>query len=484
MNHLEFFIQKLKKLAPEIIGLRAMFLIGSCAREEYSANSDIDLQLLVSSQFKQNQLTQLLLREFRTYDAIVRPCGLRSKLTVYFKQYPKIEFGIYTQISEINRNYIGSEIKDLRRSVLYVCLKEETTILDHLKGLLRQDIPQPGIQKINDLIDRFVYEFESASSMHRRSDAYQFYFFYNIALHCVVQLASLANGVTRFNFLPKRFLTRCSRAEQKKFIELSGTLFLPEGNALKRKLLDYFYILVKQLAPLNLESTQEFCEMIYERDYFWNFRDLAHNISCITPRCIYRSSALCLVLEPDKALALLDQHQITTIIDLRAIDKNSENSQLHFRQEDAGLYSPQLLEGRNYVLADLDPWAQPQSFVESEHHTGTNAEIAYRFFVVGCQKQIYLIMKSVIEAPGAVLIHCFAGKDRTGIVAAMLALLTDASEQEIIQDYLASEQDTQVSLISIVLDLIAQYGGIEAYLGNCGLEEAEIQTLKQKLTYV
>lgn len=483
MRHLEF-IQKLKKLAREIIGLRAMLLIGSCARGTYSANSDIDLQLLVSSQFDQSQLTQLLLREFSAYGATIRPCGLRGKLTVYFKQYPKIDFGIYTQISDLNRNYIGSEIKDLSSSVLYVCIDEQTAILNHLQGFLRQDILRPGMQEIDDLIDRFVYEFESASSMHRRSDAYQFYFFYNIALQCVVQLASLVHGVTSFNFLPKKFSTQCSRAEQERFIELSGTLFLPEGNALKRKLLDYFYILIKQLAPQKLESTQEFCEMIYERDYFWNFRDLAHNISCITPRCIYRSSALCLVLEPDKALNLLDQHKISTIIDLRAIDKFSEDSGLCFRREDAGIYSPQLLEGRNYVLADLDPWAQPQEFIESEHHVGTNAEIAYRFFVVGCQAQIYLIMKSILEAPGAVLIHCFAGKDRTGIVAAMLALLSGASEQEIIQDYLASEQDTQVNLIRIVLDLIAQYGGIEAYLGNCGLEGVEIQTLKQKLTCV
>lgn len=223
--------------------------------------------------------------------------------------------------------------------------------------------------------------------------------------------------------------------------------------------------------------------MIYKRDCFWNFRDLAHNISCITPRCIYRSSALCLIPESDKVLDLLNQHRITTIIDLRAVDKNVEASQPCFRREEAGLYSPQLLEGRNYVPADLDPWAQPQSFVESKYHTGSNAEIAYRFFVVGCQPQICLIMKSIIEAPGAVLIHCFAGKDRTGIVVAMLALLAGAREQEIIQDYLASEQDTKVSLIRIVLDLIAQSGGIEPYLINCGLEEGEIQTLKQKLTY-
>ena len=112
------FIHKLKSLASELVGLRAMLLIGSCGRGVYSANSDIDVQLLVNSEFDQNELSQLLLRDFEAYAAIVRLCGLRGKLTVYFEQYPKIDFGIYTQLSDLNRNYIGSELTDLSTKVL------------------------------------------------------------------------------------------------------------------------------------------------------------------------------------------------------------------------------------------------------------------------------------------------------------------------------------------------------------------------------
>lgn len=477
------FIHKLKSLASELVGLRAMLLIGSCGRGVYSANSDIDVQLLVNSEFDQNKLSQLLLRDFEAYAAIVRPCGLRGKLTVYFEQYPKIDFGIYTQLSDLNRNYIGSELTDLSTSVLYLCPEEQSSILKYLQGLLEQGTPRIGKQEVEDLIDRFVYEYESASMMHRRSDAYQFYFFYNIALQCVVQLSSLAHGVLHYNFLPKKFTTQCSRSEQKQFTQLAGTLFLPEGNALKRRLLDYFYPLVEQLVAHKLEETKAFCEMVYERDYFWNFRDLSRHIPSISPSLIYRSSALSLVLDPDKALELLNRHQISTIIDLRAVDKCVEGDKVCFRYADDGSYAPHLLEGRNYVLADLDPWEQPQSFIDSEHHRGTNAEIAYRFFVVACQPQIRLIMQTIIEASGPVLIHCFAGKDRTGIVAAMLAWLSGANPEQIMQDYLASEQDTQADLLRIALDLIEQYGGIEAYLSDCGLEPFQIQELKYKLKH-
>ncbi len=477
------FIQILKKLAPDTFGLRAMLLIGSCGRSMYSANSDIDIQLLVSDKFVHSQFIQLLSDKFSSYGCIIRSCGLPGKLAVYFEQYPKIDVAIYTELSAINRDFFGSELKDLSTSVLYVCPKEQASLFSHLQELVTQGATQPAMQDVDCLIDRFVYEYERASSMHQRGDVYQFYYFYHLALQCVVQLTSLAHGVTSFNYLPKHFATQCSRAEQMALRQLSGTLFLPECNASKRRLLDFFYSQVERVAPYKLESVRKFCELIYKRDYFWNFRDLTRNISCITPQFIYRSPALCLVLEPDKVLALLEQHQITTIIDLRALNKDNDKNQVCFRNEEAGSYQPQLLQGRNYVLADLDPWAQPRSFVDSEYHTGTNAEIAYRFFVVGCNRQICLIMKSIIEAPRAVLIHCFSGKDRTGIIVAMLALLAGSRESEIIQDYLASEQDTQVSLIRIVLDFIAQCGGIEAYLLNCGLNKSQIQTLKQKLIY-
>jgi len=478
----EIFIQRLKSLAPEIIGLRAMLLIGSCARGTHTANSDIDLQLLVNNLFDQAQLKQLLVRDFSTYSAIIRPCKIRGKLTIYFEEYPKIDFSIYTQVSDLDRNYIGSELKDLESSVLYVCPEEQVSITNHLQELINLGTPQTEQQKSEELIERFVYEYENASTMHKRSDAYQFYFFYNIALQCTVQLASIARKEMSFNFLPKKFLTQMRREEQKQFITLTGTLLLSDANTLKRRLLDYLYPLVKKLLPHRLEEIKELCEMIYRRDYFWNFRDLTRYIPSIAPQRIYRSSSLSLVREPENALELLNKHHVTTIIDLRALDKEGSGRQICFRPEEGDLYQPCLLEGRSYVLGDLDAWAQPQSFIESKYYRGSGFEIAYRFFVVGCKEQICRIMQAILEAQGAVLIHCFAGKDRTGIVAAMLELLAGASEQEVIQDYLASEVDTKVSSIRIVLDQIAEFGGIETYLSWCGLEESQIQKLKQKLS--
>ena len=85
------------------------------------------------------------------------------------------------------------------------------------------------------------------------------------------------------------------------------------------------------------------------------------------------------------------------------------------------------------------------------------------------------------EETGSVAIHCFAGKDRTGIFISMLHLLAQTPIEFIYADYLASEVDVNISRLNLVLDIINEKGGIEPYLTSCGLSEIQISKLKQKL---
>ena len=85
------------------------------------------------------------------------------------------------------------------------------------------------------------------------------------------------------------------------------------------------------------------------------------------------------------------------------------------------------------------------------------------------------------EKNGAVVIHCFAGKDRTGILVSLLHLLANSPIETIHADYLASEVDVKIDRLNIVLDIVRSKGGIEPYLIWCGLSETQIRQLKQKL---
>ena len=163
---------------------------------------------------------------------------------------------------------------------------------------------------------------------------------------------------------------------------------------------------------------------------------------------------------------------IKTVVDLRA---NKEIEKLS--------YNTAFKERFNYVLAPFDPWEQPDWFIKNYHY-GTDIEIAYRFFLLGCKDSVKKTMLTILhQKEGAVAIHCFAGKDRTGTLISLLHLLSGATMEVVYDDYLASELDTEISKLEAALEIVKAEGGVIPYLLSCGLKQEEIEALKQKITY-
>lgn len=112
---------------------------------------------------------------------------------------------------------------------------------------------------------------------------------------------------------------------------------------------------------------------------------------------------------------------------------------------------------------------------------------------------------AVIAAAGSgpLLFHCVAGKDRTGVIAALLLALADVLPSVIAADYAASTGNLReaylrrhgdgdpVTVMETVrcpeqavynmLEYLDHAGGTRAYLGRIGLEEAEISRLRARL---
>lgn len=100
-----------------------------------------------------------------------------------------------------------------------------------------------------------------------------------------------------------------------------------------------------------------------------------------------------------------------------------------------------------------------------------------------------------------VLFHCSAGKDRTGIIAALLLELAGCYDHDIVKDYSESyannheiiealkemmDEDTENFLTSsprymmIFLDYLREhYGSAKAYLYQIGMSEEDIEDIKQ-----
>ncbi|MCU0445140.1 MAG: tyrosine-protein phosphatase [Arcicella sp.] len=469
-------IEQLQKMFPNITGIDIALLYGSFGRNEPTPNSDIDIQLLVNNEFDNKFLIDELQKEFHSEIFSIREVAMRSKVVVYFTSQPKIEFALCTNISEIDRNYLGSEISNIADTILYVKQNSKYEIKTYLHKLVRDynqsKSAEANAKQVADLIDKFVYEFENCSTMHRRSDSYQFYFFYNIALHVAIQLNHLSKGNKKFNFLPKYYIANIlTKEEQAPFYGLKGTLFLPEANQQKRRLLDFFYSAIENLVDVEkLEELRQCFEWIYERDFLWNFRDISTHNPKIKSGRIFRTATMTFFQNENRFDELLQEKKIKTVIDLRA-DKEIDEMP----------YSENSLSKFKYVKTQLDPWNQPDWFKEN-HHQGTNEQIAYRFFAIACSDKIKKAMEAIInEQGGSVAIHCFAGKDRTGIFISMLHLLAETPIEIINTDYLASEVDVKLQRLNLVLNIIEEKGGIEPYLIGCGLSENQITKLKSKL---
>ena len=117
------------------------------------------------------------------------------------------------------------------------------------------------------------------------------------------------------------------------------------------------------------------------------------------------------------------------------------------------------------------------------------------------------VFSAVAEADGTVLFHCFAGKDRTGVVAAMMLALAGVAVADIAEDFaetdrrLASRYELWIAAapagkreavrselvcpperIAAVLDHLERgWGGVAGYLAACGLAPAAIDRVAARL---
>lgn len=140
---------------------------------------------------------------------------------------------------------------------------------------------------------------------------------------------------------------------------------------------------------------------------------------------------------------------------------------------------------------------------------GEAADMYKRYLMILDNRQTAFgaVFNAVAEAEGPLVFHCFAGKDRTGLVAALLLALAGVTKQAIVKDFgetdaslakryeqwiadAAPERRTSMrdelrcppEWILGVLDYLEQkWGGVEGYLEDSGLSPANLDRVSAKL---
>ena len=80
------------------------------------------------------------------------------------------------------------------------------------------------------------------------------------------------------------------------------------------------------------------------------------------------------------------------------------------------------------------PWVDLEPAVELDNDVAS----VYFSYLVDRPDSVLAALRAVAQAPGVALVHCAAGKDRTGTIVALALSVADAERQAIIEDYVAS----------------------------------------------
>jgi protein tyrosine/serine phosphatase len=107
---------------------------------------------------------------------------------------------------------------------------------------------------------------------------------------------------------------------------------------------------------------------------------------------------------------------------------------------------------------------------------------SYRLMVDASRDRLAAALAAIAEAPpGAVVLHCHAGRDRTGLVVALVLRLAGASADSIAADYALSEGSTPVVMVNTLAHLDAEYGNVAAYLISSGVTPAQLAAMRARL---
>lgn len=194
-------------------------------------------------------------------------------------------------------------------------------------------------------------------------------------------------------------------------------------------------------------------------------------------------------------------HGVTRIVDLRWPEELAEDQP---RDVDIDVVHVSVL-GESY---DEDYVAQLDAHLRSVDDVADHYVFAYVDWLERYRARFGRAFAAIADADGAVVVHCLGGKDRTGIVAALLLRLARVSLDTIGEDYAVTAANLEPStskwipaiedeverakwaklrdtpahaMTRVVRAIESRYGDVASYLRAAGLSEEQVDRLRGRL---
>jgi protein-tyrosine phosphatase len=191
---------------------------------------------------------------------------------------------------------------------------------------------------------------------------------------------------------------------------------------------------------------------------------------------------------------------IRTVVDLRMDEE---------REGDPPAGAPVELLHISLFDDDKTVFEEVEAAAEAAPDVAAATREVYLLFLEHFKANVATAIRTVASAPeGGVVVHCMGGKDRTGLVTALLLELAGVADEQIAADYALSEerlrprhelwfaeaeteaererllriaQTPAASIAGVLAELKRRYGGVEGYLRAAGLSDEDLALARARL---
>ena len=162
-------------------------------------------------------------------------------------------------------------------------------------------------------------------------------------------------------------------------------------------------------------------------------------------------------------------------------------------------------DSKKVAFFNHDFWGTRFDDYRSKRKSATPEEKLSDLYCAGLEINGFVmaaVMKTLASSEGSFVFHCRSGKDRTGLVAALLLVIAGVPDEVVAKDfglsttYLSEPELTEDDLkkpgayqkgsapetMMLTLDFLRdRYGGVEGYLRDQGVSVSEIESVREKI---
>ncbi|MGC8581675.1 MAG: tyrosine-protein phosphatase [Thermoplasmata archaeon] len=480
-RELQSVIKKIKDLGMMSSDISGIVTYGSLGRkqEDYFSDGDFMVYLLDRSNYSTVKMQIIDVLKNIGYKDILD--FHRSNKWIIFAYKSDINYLMKLEIMFSDKTHIKDEIIFVIQSRID---KIEDAILVDKDNIIEEykkywfSIRDKVQNEFYDILNSFVYYYDEFLNRFTKGDIFRAQMNYTTSFYKLVSMVALSYGEYRDLYQPW-FLTR-DIIKKEDTIKLNNLLVKIDPKDLfnkKFKLITIFFEYAQKAAEkfkieFDLKMYKNFITQIDEKYYeYFNFRDIAKIINFCSPETkvrrgvIFRSASLSRY-NKKTILSIIKSKNIWRVVDLRDLDE---------------IKKCQKQKGRGY----MDYLGRYICSIPIKSKVKENFNLYYAI-LINEKRTIGKIFNeniSLTNGKKSIIIHCEGGKDRTGIIIALLLDAIGIDRECIIEDYMHSFSDTRRDNIEFLFKIIdEEFKGTINYLVNeCKVNKEVINNIKSNL---